>query len=276
MASDEMKAMAQGEQRKAEQGMASDEMAAMAQDKPLGFVHSTESFGAVDGPGIRFIIFLKGCHMRCRYCHNVDTWSREGAELRTPESLLDQAERYRAYWGKRGGITVSGGEPLLQMDFMLELFGEAKKRGINTVIDTAGQPFTREEPFFSKFKELMELTDLVLLDIKEIDSGKHKELTGWGNENIIDMARYLSESGKAVWIRHVLVPGLTDFDEELYGIRRFIDELSNVEKVEVLPYHSMGEPKWEKLGIPYTLAGTEPPSEERVANARRVLCGSSK
>lgn len=273
MASDEMKAMAQGGQRKAAQGMASDEMAAMAQDKLLGFVHSTESFGAVDGPGIKFIIFLKGCHMRCRYCHNVDTWSSDGAELRTADSLLDQAERYRSYWGKRGGITVSGGEPLLQMDFMLELFSQAKRRGIHTVIDTAGQPFSREEPFFSRFVRLMEMTDLVLLDLKEMDSVKHRELTGWGNENIIDLAGFLSELGKPVWIRHVLVPGVTDFDEDLYKLRQFIDTLSNVEKVEVLPYHSMGEPKWEKLGIPYTLSGTEPPTEERVANARRILCG---
>lgn len=236
-----------------------------------GAVHSTESFGAVDGPGIRFIIFLKGCRMRCRYCHNADTWNPAGAEMQTPEELLDRAERYRSYWGKKGGITVSGGEPLLQMDFLTDLFRQAKERGINTTLDTAGQPFTRKEPFFGKFRELMEVTDLVLLDIKEIDPGKHRALTGWDNANILELARFLSEIGKPVWIRHVLVPGITDFDEDLRELKEFIDTLTNVEKVEVLPYHSMGEPKWEKLGIPYTLAGTKPPKAERVENARRIL-----
>ena len=236
-----------------------------------GAVHSTESFGAVDGPGIRFIIFLKGCRMRCRYCHNVDTWNPDGAEMYTPCELLDRAERYRSYWGKRGGITVSGGEPLLQMDFLTELFRQAKERGIHTALDTAGQPFTREEPFFGKFRELMEVTDLVLLDIKEIDPGKHLALTGWDNANILDLAHYLSEIGKTVWIRHVLVPGVTDFDGDLQELKEFLDTLTNIEKVEVLPYHSMGEPKWEKLGIPYTLTGTKPPDAERLENARRIL-----
>ena len=236
-----------------------------------GFIHSTESFGAVDGPGIRFVIFLKGCRMRCRYCHNPDTWDSAGAEEMTADALLEKAERYRSYWGRKGGITVSGGEPLLQMPFLTELFRKAKERGIGTVLDTAGQPFTREEPFFSGFRELMQYTDLVLLDIKEMDPEKHRALTGWGNENILDLARFLSETGKPVWIRHVLVPGVTDFDEDLKALRAFLDTLSNVEKTEVLPYHSMGEPKWEALQIPYTLHGTLPPSEERTANARRIL-----
>ena len=239
-----------------------------------GAVHSTESFGAVDGPGIRFVIFLKGCRMRCRYCHNVDTWDPAGAELRTPEELLDRAERYRSYWGRKGGITVSGGEPLLQIDFLLDLFRQAKERGIHTALDTSGQPFTRENPFFGEFLELMKVTDLVLLDIKEIDPEKHRALTGWGNGNILDMARTLSDMGKPVWIRHVLVPGVTDFDGDLQGLRDFLDTLANVEKVEVLPYHSMGEPKWEKLGIPYTLAGTGAPTAERLENAKLILGAS--
>ena len=236
-----------------------------------GAVHSTESFGAVDGPGIRFVIFLKGCQMRCRYCHNADTWDAAGADMRSAAELLDEAERYRSYWGKRGGITVSGGEPLLQLDFLLELFEMAKARGIHTALDTSGQPFTRREPFFTKFKRLMQSTDLVLLDIKEIDDAKHRALTGHGNETILDMARCLSDWGKPVWIRHVLVPGETDFDEDLAGLRKFLDTLRNVEKVEVLPYHSMGETKWEKLGLSYPLAGTKPPDEARVENAKRIL-----
>ena len=239
-----------------------------------GFIHSTESFGAVDGPGIRYIIFLKGCQMRCRYCHNVDTWDRAGAKRRPSADLLKEALRYRPYWGKKGGITISGGEPLLQMDFLLDLCGLAKEAGVHVAIDTSGQPFTREDPFFSAFEKLLSLTDLFLLDIKEMDERKHRELTGHGNANILDLARFLSERGKPVWIRHVLVPGVTDFDEDLLSLRAFLDTLHNVEKVEVLPYHSMGERKWEELGIPYTLHGTLPPAPERVENARRILTGA--
>ena len=238
-----------------------------------GAVHSTETFGAVDGPGIRFVIFLKGCRMRCRYCHNVDTWSPDGADMLTADDLIAKALRYRAYWGKKGGITVSGGEPLLQIDFLLSLFTLAKENGIHTVLDTSGQPFTREEPFFSQFQSLMSVTDLILLDIKEMDPEKHIQLTGWDNHNILDMAEYLSEIEKPVWIRHVLVPDVTDYDEDLLQLRHFLDGLHNVEKVEVLPYHSMGEPKWDQLGIPYTLKGTMPPSEERIENARHILTG---
>ncbi len=240
-----------------------------------GAIHSTESFGSVDGPGIRFIIFLKGCRMRCRYCHNVDTWDPHSKDWRTADELLDQAQRYQSYWGKNGGITVSGGEPLLQIDFLLDLFQKAKARGISTVIDTAGQPFTREEPFFSKFQELMRYTDLLLLDIKHIDPAEHQKLTGWSNENILDMFRYLSDTGKPVWIRHVLVPGITDDDGYLHRTRDFIATLHNVQKIEVLPYHSMGEYKWEELGIPYTLKGVKPPDAERVRNAERILRGDS-
>ena len=240
-----------------------------------GAIHSTESFGSVDGPGIRFVIFLKGCMMRCRYCHNVDTWDPRSDDMRTADELLDQAERYRSYWGKEGGITVSGGEPLLQIDFLLELFQKAKARGINTAIDTAGQPFTREEPFFSKFRELMRYTDLLLMDIKHIDPAEHRKLTGRPNDNILDLFRYLSDTGKPVWIRHVLVPGITDDDVYLQRTRDFIATLKNVKKIEVLPYHSMGEYKWKELGIPYSLEGVEAPGAERVKNAERILRGES-
>ncbi len=236
-----------------------------------GIVHSTESFGAVDGPGVRFLIFLSGCAMRCRYCHNADTWVPGNGQEMTVTELLDKAERYRSYWGKKGGITVSGGEPLLQIDFLRELFAEAKRRGIGTVLDTAAQPFTRREPFFSKFEALMQDTDLVLLDIKEIDPEKHLALTGHGNANILDCARYLSDIGKPMWIRHVLVPGLTDDEEGLRQTGAFIAGLKNVQKVEVLPYHSLGADKWERLGLAYTLKGTEPPAEESVERAYQLL-----
>lgn len=236
-----------------------------------GRIHSIESFGSVDGPGTRFIIFVQGCNMRCLYCHNVDTWDCHKGQLRSTDDLLDQAERYRPYWGPEGGITVSGGEPLLQIDFLLELFQKAKARGIHTCIDTAGQPFTRKEPFFSKFRQLMEVTDILLLDVKHIDLEVHKKLTGWGNENILDLFRYLSDIHKPIWVRQVLVPGYTDDPASLQRTREFLDTLTNVQRVEVLPYHNMGLYKWEELGIPNQLKDVEPPTEEQVDAARKIL-----
>ena len=247
----------------------------------IGYIHSTESFGSVDGPGIRFLIFLQGCHMRCRYCHNPDTWktiksgdsgeSELSVTTATVDELLDKAERYRSYWGPDGGITVSGGEALLQIDFLIDLFEEAHRRGINTCLDTAAQPFTREEPFFSKFERLMKSTDLVLLDIKHIDSEKHRWLTGHSNENILDCARYLSEIEKPVWIRHVLVPGITDDEEQLKQLRLTLDTLHNIQKVEVLPYHTLGTFKWEQLGIDYTLKDVPTPTAEQISRARKII-----
>ena len=241
-----------------------------------GNIHSIESFGSVDGPGVRFLIFLQGCALRCRYCHNADTWSLSGGVQMSAGELLDKAERYRPYWGADGGITVSGGEPLLQIEFLIELFKEAKRRGINTCIDTAGQPFTRKEPFFSRFCELLELTDLFIVDIKHIDSKDHRILTGRGNENILDMLRFLSERKKPVWIRHVLVTGITDDDALLKRTREFIETLKNVERIEVLPYHSMGAYKWRELGIPYTLENIAPPDSGRVRNAEMILRGEKE
>ena len=234
-------------------------------------VHSVESFGSVDGPGIRFVIFLKGCAMRCQYCHNPDTWDRAGGNLRSVDDVLSQALRYRSYWGEKGGITVSGGEALLQIQPLTELFHKAKDLGINTCLDTSAQPFSRKDGRFSAFEALMKYTDLVLLDIKHIDNDAHKWLTGWENENILDCARYLSDIHKPVWIRHVLVPGINDDDESLQRLRSFIDTLSNVERVEVLPYHDLGVYKWEQLGIPYKLTDVKPPTEESVLHARKIL-----
>lgn len=234
-------------------------------------VHSVESFGSVDGPGIRFVIFLKGCAMRCQYCHNPDTWDRAGGNLRSVDDVLSQALRYRSYWGEKGGITVSGGEALLQIQPLTELFHKAKDLGINTCLDTSAQPFNRKDGRFSAFEALIKYTDLVLLDIKHIDNDAHKRLTGWENENILDCARYLSDIHKPVWIRHVLVPGINDDDESLHRLRSFIDTLSNVERVEVLPYHDLGVYKWEQLGIPYKLTGVKPPTEESVLHARKIL-----
>ena len=243
----------------------------------IGHIHSTESFGAADGPGVRFIVFMQGCHMRCRYCHNPDTWKMSGGDEVTADEILKRALRFKPYWGKDGGITISGGEPLLQIDFVIELFKKAKELGINTCIDTAGNPFTKEDPFFSKFEELMKYTDLLLLDLKEINPTRHKDLTGFDNSNIIEMAKYLSEINKPVWIRHVLVPEHSDFDEDLDALGDFIDTLSNVDRVEILPYHTLGKFKWENLGIPYTLESISPPSAERIENAKnRIHAGIRK
>lgn len=272
----------------------------------LGYIHSTESFGAVDGPGIRFVVFLQGCKMRCKYCHNPETWNlvadysrlysedlseaeREELakrieentkmlkdkgiklEARTPEDVLKQALRYKPYWKGDGGITVSGGEALLQIDFLIEFFKLAKVEGIHTAIDTAGNPFTREEPFFSKFRELMKVTDLFILDIKQIEDQKHRDLTGFTNANILDLAQYLSEQGKHMWIRHVLVPGITTDEADLRKTDEFIRTLQNVDKVEVLPYHKLGIQEWERLGIPYQLEGIDPPTAEQLKLAKDIL-----
>ena len=236
-----------------------------------GFIHSIESFGSVDGPGIRFLIFLQGCPMRCQFCHNPDSWKTGVGEEWYADDLLDKAERFRSYWGDNGGITVSGGEALLQIDFLLELFEKAHQRGINTCLDTSAQLFTQKGVFFEKFERLMQVTDTILLDIKHIDDEEHKKLTGHTNKNILDCARYLSEQGIPMWIRHVLVPGITDNDEYLKKTREFIDTLDTVMKVEVLPYHTLGAYKWKELGIPYKLEGVEPPTEERIQNAKKIL-----
>lgn len=189
----------------------------------------------------------------------------------TADELLDNAERYRSYWGNEGGITVSGGEALLQIDFLVELFTKAHARGINTCLDTSAQPFTRNEPFFSKFQQLMAQTDLVLLDIKHIDDEEHRKLTGHSNSSVVDCARYLSDTSIPVWIRHVLVPTITDDEAHLQRLRAFIDTLTSVERVEVLPYHTLGTFKWQQLGIPYTLDGIRPPTAEQIHKAEAIL-----
>ncbi|WP_199671904.1 pyruvate formate-lyase-activating protein [Dorea sp. AF24-7LB] len=236
-----------------------------------GYIHSLESFGSVDGPGVRYVIFLSGCAMRCQFCHNPDTWNMQAGTPYTADELLEKALRYRSYWGSKGGITVSGGEPLLQIDFLLELFTKAKEKGVHTTLDTCGNPFTREEPFFSKFEKLMEVTDLVMLDIKHMDEEQHVLLTGQKNDNILDMAKYLSDTGKSMWIRHVLVPERSDRDDYLWKLHDFIEKLDHVERVEVLPYHTLGVYKWKELGIPYGLEGIEPPTQERIQNANEIL-----
>lgn len=240
-------------------------------DQAIGYVHSTESFGSVDGPGIRFVAFMQGCRMRCEFCHNPDTWNMGSGTPYTPQELLEEALDYREYWGDTGGITVSGGEPLLHIDFLIEFFRLAKEEGVHTALDTCGQPFSYDEPFFGRFEELMEYTDLVLMDLKHIDDTFHKKYTMHSNKNILELAEYLSEKDIPMWVRHVLVPERSDYDEYLIRLHGFIEKLKNVHKVEILPYHRLGVYKYEALGIPYKLEGIESPSAERVENANRIL-----
>lgn len=241
-------------------------------ENTVGYLHSIETFGTVDGPGIRFVAFMQGCRLRCAFCHNPDTWDMGGGTPYTARELVDKAMDYRPYWGDEGGITISGGEPLLQIDFILEVFKLAKEHGIHTAIDSCGAPFTTEDPFFSVYNELMEYTDLVLMDIKHINNEFHKKYTMSENTSILAMARDLSDRGIPMWIRHVLVPEHSDFDEDLESLSLFIESLgSAVQNVEILPYHQLGVYKYEELGIPYRLKGINPPTKERVENANRIL-----
>lgn len=245
--------------------------ASFAENIARGQLHSIETFGSVDGPGVRYVIFLQGCRMRCRYCHNPETWEIHGGEPVTASQVLDHALRYRGYWGKKGGITVSGGEPLLQIDFVTELFEQAKARGIHTCLNTAGNPFARQNPFFKKMEKLIRVTDLFLLDLKEMNEAIHRQLTGWTNRNILELALWLSENGKKMWIRHVLVPGWTDQEEDLRRMAEFAASLKTLRRLEVLPYHTMGVGKWEKLRIPYSLKGVKPPTKEQERRANEIL-----
>lgn len=237
-----------------------------------GKINSFESFGSVDGPGIRFVIFMQGCNMRCKYCHNPETWDKNTGESYDAKDIYEKAIRYKNYWGEDGGITVSGGEPLLQIDFLIELFKLFKSDNIHTAIDTAGEPFDdNNEMWIKKFDELLKYTDLFLLDIKEINNNKHIDLTGKENINILNMAKYLSDKNKNMWIRHVLVPGLTDDKNNLKKLNEFIKNLKTVKKIEILPYHSIGAFKWEKLGIDYQLKNVNTPSDKEVKIAEEIL-----
>ncbi|HIZ72059.1 MAG TPA: pyruvate formate lyase-activating protein [Candidatus Gallimonas intestinavium] len=238
-----------------------------------GRIHSYESFGTVDGPGIRFVIFFQGCTMRCKYCHNPDTWEVKAGRKVTAEEAVREALKYKSYFGAKGGVTATGGEPMLQLPFLTELFSLLKEKGIHTCLDTSAAPFPAEENADrSAFDALLNVTDLVLLDIKHIDEEAHKALTGRSGAHAKAFARYLSERGKPIWIRHVLVPGITDDDGSLHRLKAFLDTLKTVEKVEVLPYHTLGIAKYRSLGIGYPLEGVQPPDKERIKNAREILC----
>ena len=236
-----------------------------------GFIHSTESFGTVDGPGVRFVIFLQGCPMRCKYCHTPDNWNMNTGERRSAESLIRDYERNQQFY-RKGGITVTGGEALMQIDFLLELFALAKEKDIHTCLDTSGITYYPGSSSYNvKLDKLMELTDLVMLDIKHIDPDGHKELTGHDNAGILAFARYLAAKKIPVWIRHVVVPGITDDEGQLTRLGRFIGRLPNVKALDVLPYHVMGVSKYKELGIPYPLEGVEAATKAQAEQARQII-----
>jgi len=231
-----------------------------------GRIHSFESLGAVDGPGIRFVVFMQGCTLKCKYCQNRDTWDLHGGTSYTVDQLLNTILRYKNYIVPNGGVTISGGEPLLQAKFLVEVFTKLKEHGIHTCIDTAGIFNITED-----IKKLIDLTDLVLLDIKCINDEIAKDLTGVSNKKGLAFAKYLSDIGKPIWIRQVLVPGITDDEQDLLELKEFISSLKTVEKVEILPYHDLGKFKWEKLGCKYELEGYRTANNEDVKRAKRIL-----
>lgn len=230
-------------------------------------VHSIESFGTVDGPGIRFVLFLQGCSLRCKYCHNRDTWDPTLGEEKTLDEIVEKIKRYKTYMTlSGGGVTVTGGEPLLQVKFVIELFKRLKEENIQTCIDTSGMFNITED-----IKEVLKYTDLVLLDIKHIDDEKCKELVGVSNKKELEFARYLSENNHKMWIRQVLVPGYTDDEKDLLRLKDFLKTLKTVEKVQILKYHSMGKYKWEKMGVKYELEGVRDATIEDEERAKRIL-----
>ena len=229
-------------------------------------VHSIESFGTVDGPGIRFVLFLQGCHLQCKYCHNRDTWNMNGGEYKSLDDIFEKIMKYKNYIYPNGGVTVTGGEPLLQVKFLIELFKKLKKENIHTCVDTSGMVALTDDN-----KKLLSLTDLVLLDIKHINSEKCKNLVGFNNEKELAFARYLSDNNIHMWIRQVLVPGYTDDEQDLLQLKDFISSLSTVDKVEILPYHDMGRYKWENLGFKYELDGVRIANDDDVNRAKNLL-----
>lgn len=229
-------------------------------------VHSVESFGTVDGPGIRFVLFMQGCHLKCKYCHNRDTWNINGGIYKSLDEIFDKIMRYKNYIYPNGGVTVTGGDPLIQAKFVYELFKKLRKEKIHTCIDTSGM-----FPLTTDIKKVLSVTDLVLLDIKHIDDKKCKELVGNSNELELNFAKYLSDNNIDMWIRQVIVPGITDNKEDLLKLKSFISSLNTVKKVELLPYHDMGKYKWKELGIDYELENIKPATTKDIEKAKRVL-----
>lgn len=236
-----------------------------------GRIHSLESFGTVDGPGTRFVVFVQGCPMRCAYCHNPDTWAMTGGTMMESSEIFEQYKRNEPFY-KDGGITVTGGEPLMQVDFLIDLFTICRQNHVHTCIDTSGIAFRPgNTAFIEKLDRLMKLTDLVMLDIKHIDPVKHKELTSQPNDGILAFASYLNEKHVDMWIRHVVVPGITDDDNYLYQLGYFIGQFTNLKALDVLPYHTMGAVKYEKLGMDYKLKDVPAMDQKTVIAKKKII-----
>lgn len=232
-----------------------------------GYIHSFESFGTVDGPGIRYVTFMQGCPLKCKYCHNRDTWEVNIGKQYTVDEVLDRVLRSKPFIeSSKGGFTASGGEPLLQSKFLIELFKKLKENNIHTALDTAGSLPINEE-----IKELLKYTDLVILDIKHIDEQKCIELTGTSNKNELEFAKYCSQNGIKLWIRQVLIPDYTDNESDLIKTAEFINNLETVEKIEILPYHDLGKTKWENMGLEYSLEGVVSPTNDEIEKAKKIL-----
>ena len=239
----------------------------------IGHIHSTESFGTVDGPGVRFVVFFQGCPLRCKYCHNPDTWEFGRGTERTAEDLMKEYDSYKEFL-KSGGITATGGEPLAQPEFLAELFSLAKSKGVHTCLDTSAGVYSPEH--HEAIDKALQYTGLVMLDIKHINSAEHKKLTGMGNEHILAFAEHIRDLGIPVWIRHVVVPGITDQYDELFALGEYLSTLSNLKALDVLPYHDMAKPKYENLGMEYPLGDTPPLSKEEAVKAREIIMAGIK
>lgn len=241
-----------------------------------GRIHSLESMGTVDGPGLRFVVFVQGCPMRCAYCHNPDTWSTKAGTLMDPAEIIEQIEHNRSFY-KNGGLTVTGGEPLLQVDFLIDLFTLAKEHGIHTCIDTSGITYRPgNTPYNEKLDKLMTLTDLVMLDIKHIDPEKHLELTQQPNDGILAFAHYLNDKQIPMWIRHVVVPGITDDPTYLYKLGEFIAPLTNLKVLDILPYHTMGKVKYDNLGMDYKLKDVPAMTQATAIELKKIVLNGIK
>jgi pyruvate formate lyase activating enzyme len=229
-----------------------------------GFVHSVETCGTVDGPGVRYVLFLHGCPLRCQYCHNPDAQGKPSGETLTAEKAFADVLKYKSYI-RKGGLTISGGEPLMQAGFVDAMFTMAKEAGLHTTLDTSG--FVGHKAT----DELLDKTDLVLLDIKSFSPMTHKMVTGVCVDQTLKFAKRLDARGNKVWIRFVLVPGLTDNEKNIDGLAEFVSQLGNVDRVEILPFHKMGEDKYKRSGLPYKLGNTPTPTNEQIERARRIF-----